>query len=407
MNGSFLADREAIDRWQWYSLLVGLAAAAVSAISAIFAPAEFFRAYLPPYFFFQGLALGSLALVMIYHLTGGAWGLLVRRIVEAQMKTLPLMVLLFLPIALGLGYVYPWANAGTAAAEAHKTVREIYLDPRFFYWRAVGYFAVWLVLTHLLSRWSRRQDEEGEVRIAWKCYKLSGPGLVVFGVLLHFAAVDWIMSLDPKFTSTIFGPLVFSGQALASLAVAVFVFGQVMDRAEIARLDSTGARNDLGSLLFTLLVLWGYMVWFQFMLVWIADMPKGAGWYVARSAGGWSWMAWFLLVFHFAVPFLLLLMRAVKRTPVLLSGVALLIAATQLVFLYYQIMPAFGAGGIGQLWMDLVTPVAIGGIWSANFLWLLKRMPLVPVYDRNERQAIHLRRIDEAEAAREEALAHG
>jgi hypothetical protein len=399
------ANREGFARLQRLSLLAGAVALAVCGTGAVYAPAQFFRAYLTPYLFFQGITLGSLALVMIYHLTGGAWGLLVRRIVEAQMKTLPLVVLLFLPIAFGLPYIYPWAES--APAGPHNAVQRWYLDPHFFYLRAVAYFAVWLALVYFLSAWSRRQDETGEVRTAWKCYKLSGFGLVMFGITLHFAAVDWIMSLDPKFTSTIFGPLVFSGQLLSALAVAVFAFGWAVDRTELARLNSTGARNDLGSLLFTLLVLWAYMVWFQYMLVWIGDKPHESGWYLARSVGGWTWMAWFLLAFHFVVPFFLLLLRSVKRNRAVLSSVALLLAVMQYLFLYYQVAPTFTAASIGQHWMDFIMPFGIGGIWLADFLWLIRRMPLVPAHDRNEQQAIFLRQLDAAEAAQEEALTHG
>lgn len=406
MTSHALANRSQVDRLQRYSLLVGVAALMACSIGAFFDPHQFFRAYLPAYYFFLGLALGGLALVMIYHLTGGAWGWLVRHIIEAEMKTLPLAAAVFLPIALGLGYAYPWADP-SVAAENHQTIKGIYLSTPFFYWRAAAYFAVWLTLAFWLGAWSRRQEKAGDVRTAWKCYRLSGPGLVLLGITLHFAAIDWIMSVQTDFTSTIFGPLVFAGQLLSAFAFSIMIFSWLVARPEFAGVVSLKAVNDLGSLLFTLLVLWAYLAWFQFMLIWIADLPAGSAWYLARLRGWWRWWAWAIVLLHFVVPFFLLLLRSVKQDARVLAGVAGLIFFMQFAFQYYQIMPAFDAPSIGQHWMDVFMPAGMGGIWLAVSLELLKRRPLLPLNDLNEEHATELRRTDEEEAAREEALAHG
>jgi hypothetical protein len=343
---------------------------------------------------------------MIQQLTGGAWTMLVRRIFEAQMKSLPLLALLFVPIACGLPQIYLWATHPAEKANTARTFWQSYLEPGFFCWRAVAYFATWLLLAWLLSVWSCKQDRTGDVRFAWKSYKLSGPGLVLVGVSLHFASIDWLMSLQTDFTSTIFGPLLFSSQLLSAYALTVLVFCSLAVRTEFAPVLSKKVLNDLGSLLFTLLVLWAYMVWFQFMLVWIADLPHGTTWYAIRSRNSWPSLVWFLLIFQFIIPFMLLLLRKVKEDRRSLASVAGLILAMQILFMYYQVMPVFEAASIARHWIDVVMPVGVGGVWLACFLWQITRQPFLPNHDLNYPHAVHLRELDQAESAREEALAH-
>jgi hypothetical protein len=258
----------------------------------------------------------------------------------------------------------------------------------------------------LLSSWSRKQDQTGNPRYAWKSVRLSGFAAVVYGVSIHFAALDWAMSLQPLFHSTIFGPLFASGQLLSAHAFACIVFAWLLSRPGVAAKYSTQAQNDLGSLLLTFLILWAYLVWFQFMLVWIANLPVDVVWYLPLVQGGWRAVAWSVFVLHFAVPFFLLLLRSVKRDPAKLAWVAGLLLFMQLVFMYFQVMPPFHADSLGQHWMDFLTPIALGGIWLAYFLQMLKTRPLLPRHDMNEAQAVRLRELDEEEAAREEAASH-
>jgi hypothetical protein len=398
--------RKVIDRWQLRLLVVGVVAFAICFVGGLLDPSQLFRAYLFNYLFLLGLALGSLAIVMIHHLTGGAWGVLVRRLAEAQMKMLPVAALLFAPIAFGLPHIYAWAGADAVATEVADSHWSRYLDPRFFCLRAVGYFVIWLALAAMMTAWSRRQDDAPDVRTSWRAYKSSGFGLLLLAITLHFAAIDWIMSLQPGFTSTIFGPLVFSSQLLSGFALTVILFCWLVARPEFTNILSSKVMNDLGSLLFTLLVLWAYLAWFQFMLIWIADLPRGNVWYLVRWHGIWRGLAIYLIVVHFAIPFVLLLFRAVKQNRMLLGIVAAVIFAGQWTFMYYQVMPVFEASGFGRHWMDLVMPLGIGGVWFAGLLWLIKRRPLLPVYDLNYRYASHLHELDVEELAREEVVAN-
>jgi hypothetical protein len=399
--------REQLDRVQGRALAAGVIALAVCIIGAILTPSQFFRAYLTAYLFCLGIALGCMATLMLYHLTGGAWGFLIRRILEAAMRTLPLLAVLFIPIACGLGYLYVWARPEVVAAAPDLQHKEIYLNRPFFWVRAAVYFIVWIVLAYFLSSWSRAQDQTGDARLTRRLARLSGVGLVIYGITITFAAVDWIMSLQPEFRSTIFGPLVASGQFLSGQAFAILVLAWLVARPPVANLISLEALNDLGNVLFTFLIIWTYMGFFQYMLVWIANLPYDISWYLPRSSGGWEWVGWSLIIFHFAIPFFLLLMRDIKRNPAALAMVAGLILFMHLVYSYFEVMPAFPDTTIVEHWMDLLTPIGLGGIWLAFFLWQLKQNPVLPRHDESRESAIHLHQHDLEEAAREEQLHHG
>ncbi|HVT28172.1 MAG TPA: hypothetical protein VHE81_09160 [Lacipirellulaceae bacterium] len=393
-------------KWIWWSLAVGAVGTVGCVIGAALEWQQFLRSYLYAYFFVLGLSVGSLALVMIHQLIGGAWGLLIRRIAEAQMKTLPLMALLFLPIALGLWQIYKWAGVAVGNEPASHSFWRHYLTPGFFYVRAGGYFVVWISIMLLMSLWSSIQDRLPSARNFWRSYKMSGFGLLLLGITVHFAAMDWMMSLQRGFTSTIFGALIFCHWVLAAFALCVIVFCWLTARPEFADVLSSKAMNDLGSLLFTILTLWAYLTWFQFMLIWMADLPHGNVWYLVRWRGTWGWIASFLIIFQFAVPFFLLLLRIVKQGRLALGLVAADVFIGQWLFMYYYVVPLFGLSGWEHHWTDFLTPLAVGGIWFASFLWLLSRRPMLPVYDLNYEQARRLHEIDREEMAREEALAH-
>lgn len=396
----------AAHRQRRWPLAAGIVATALVVMGAFSDPQEFFRAYLFTYVFVLGLPLGSLALVMVHELIGGAWGLLVRRIFEAQMRTLWLGAIGFLPIAFGLSYIYWWADSSVPLAELHGDWQAWYLEPKFFFIRAAIYFAVWLGAIGLLAIWSRHKDQTDDPRTLWKLYNASALGLVLFGVAMHFASIDWVMSAQPGFTSTIIGPLVFSGQALSALALTIVVFTCLADREEYRDVLSSKVLNDLGSLLFTLIIIWAYLAWFQFLLIWMADLPRGVSWYAARLRSGWDWLALAIVVFQFVIPFFLLLVRRVKQDRRLLGAVAAWVLFMQLLYDYCQVMPAFENAPASSRWMELVMPIAMGGLWFSCFYWQLGRRPLLPVHDLNYPQALHLRALDEQELAREEALKH-
>ncbi|HEX5269327.1 MAG TPA: hypothetical protein VFW33_02515 [Gemmataceae bacterium] len=390
------------------SLAAGVVALAVCVIGAFFDPEQFFRAYLSSYLFYQGIGLGCLAILMIYYCTGGAWGFLIRRPLEAGTRTLPLLALLIIPIGAGLRYLFVWARPEEVAADKNLQWKQIYLNVPFWWGRAVLFFVVFLVLTWLLNAWSRRQEQTGDGRYAWRLTNLSGPGLVAFGVCMHFAAVDWLMSLQTAFKSSIIGPLLVSGQLATALATVIIVVAWLSPRPPLGDVVSLKALNDLGNLLLAFLVIWAYMSFFQFMLIWIANLPHEIIWYIDRSQGGWQWVITAVAIFHFGVPFFLLLQRAVKQTPVALAAVCGLVLFMHQVFLDWQVFPAFlHANSLAHHWMDFLMPVGLGGLWLAYYLWQLRGRPLVPRHDENRPHALLLRREDLEEAEREAVMTHG
>jgi hypothetical protein len=400
-------ERAELGRLQWGALAVGVVALIPCIVGAPFWPTQFFRAYLAAYQFYLGIALGALAIFMLYQLTGGAWGFLTRRLFEAAMRTLPLLAVLFTPIAVGIRYLYPWANPEIVAQSKQLQYNHIYLNAGFWWVRAVLCFVVWVGIAAILSYWSRQEDRTGSLTLPRRFRLVSAPALVAYGVSITFASVDWVMSLQPAYHSTIFGPEFAAGQLVTAQAFVLITLAWLVAQPPFAELISLETLNDLGNLLLTFLVIWSYMVWFNFMLSWIANLPEENIWFLPRSQGGWQWVAWATFVLHFAVPFFCLLLRDVKRSPRALAGVAALIFFMHLVFLYFQVMPAFPDTTIADHWMDFLTPLGIGGIWLAFFLWQLGRYPVLPLHDPNRGEAVHLRQTDIEAAAREEALHHG
>jgi hypothetical protein len=386
-----------VRRVQLWALGIGAVAIIAAVVGALFDPVQFCSAYLVAFLYYLSIAHGCFVVLMIYHLTGGGWGFLIRRPLEAGMATLPLLALYFVVLAWGAGYLYPWAQPDEVAARPALQQRAVYLNLAFFCVRAAIAFTVWLVLAYFLARWSRLQDETGDAVYARQLELLSGPGLVVYGITIMFAAVDWLMSLQPAVHSSIIGPLFASGELLVGFASALLVFAWLTARLSRAAVAEE-AVGDLGNLLFTFVILWAYMEYFQFMLVWIANLPYEAIWYLPRTEGGWLWVSWGLALVHFAVPFFLLLSRDLVRSPRALAGLAVVILVAHLVYLNQLVVPVFSAPG----WLDVVMPFALGGPWLALYLWNLQQSPLLPRHDANEAAALH-----QAEAPLSTEVSHG
>jgi hypothetical protein len=393
---------EALRRWRWPTLVGGVVLTAAGAAAALLDVAHFFRAYLVAWLFVWGLSLGSLVLVMVHHLTGGIWGLALRRPLEAQMRALPVVAVLFLPLLLGLKHIYPWASGDFVAHAFQRT----YFETQYVALRWIGYLVLWLVPAWLLSRWSRETDRTAAAWPAQYAQNLSGPGLLVYGVSLHFAAIDWMMSIQPHFTSTIYGPIVAAGQLLSAFGVAVLVLAIVADAPEIRDSLSPPLLNDIGGLLMTLMIVWFYLIWFQFMLIWMADLRRDNVWYLERSSPAWLAVTICLALLGFVVPFFTLLFRSAKRNLNILAAMAALLLAMRWLYLEYQIMPAFGDTAIAWHLLEVVLSLGLGGIYLACSLWLLEQRPLSPVHDRNRSHARHLQHAHAEEHERKEALHH-
>jgi len=274
-----------LERAQRSALLVAGAAGAILAIGGFLDLEQLLRSYLVSFVFWTGIALGCLALVMLQHLTGGAWGIAIRRILEAGASVLPWMALLFLPIALGLPKLYLWAQPAAVAADPILRHKVPYLNVPFFLARTAVYFGIWSGWALLLRRLSLEQDRTGDARLSRKLQLLSGPGIVLYVLTMTFASVDWIMSLEPHWFSTIYGALLVAGQGLGAFAAAITGLLLLARVAPMREAATRKVLHDLGKLLLAFVMVWAYFSFSQFLIIWAGNLPEETPWYVRRIHG--------------------------------------------------------------------------------------------------------------------------
>ena len=379
---------EGWDRFQRGCLIAGVAGLVLCLIGAFISTRQFFEAYLFAYVFWLGIALGCLGIVMLHNLSGGAWGSVIRRFLESGMMTLPLMALLFVPLLFGLHGLYDWARPEAVAGDALLRHKAPYLNVPFFIIRAIIYFALWIGAAWLLVRWSDDYEQNADVTLFTRQRLLSGPGLVIYGLTITFASIDWIMSLEPHWYSTIYGVHFFGGNGLAAFAFAILLAAIFADTPPFAGVVIERHFRDLGNLLLAFIMLWGYFTYSQWIVIWSGNLPEEISWYLRRNRGGWEWVVTFIIVFHFFAPFVLLLARAAKRRTQILAAIAGLIIFMRLVDIFWYTVPAFRPGAFELHWMDIVAPIGIGGLWLAMFFRLLGRRPLMPLREPYSREVL-------------------
>ena len=376
-----------LPRWRMICLMIGIAAG-IALVAGFFTQTEhviFFRAYLFAWLFFLGLALGGTCLIMLHNLTGGAWGDGARVIGWAAGLTVPLLAVLFIPVLLGLPELYIWARPAEVAANETLKHRSAYLNVPFFVVRAVIYFAVWTALAYILATWQRNYARTGNRRVLSRIRGLSAAGLIIYLMTMTHAALDWMVSRDVSFYTTTFGFIVTTGQTLAAMAFALIVLSWVPVRqaaGEQASVRTWGVLNDAGNILLVLVILWTYVTFMQLLVIWMGNTQEDNAWFVQRGLsqpGPWRWVGLGLVLFHFFVPFYLLLFRDIKGRGRLLAGVAWMLLLAHVVQVYWLVAPSGQAvwRGEGPLfnpsWLDLAAFVAVGGVWLAGFLWVLER----------------------------------
>ncbi len=386
----------ALERLQKTGLTVGglflLALAAGFALDR----GQFFRSYLLGWLFWVGIGVGCLGLAMLNHLTGGLWGLVPRRFHEAAARTLPLMGLLFVPVLLGLGTLYTWAKPEAVAADALLQQKAAYLNVPFFVLRAVFYVAVWSLLARLVSSWSRQQDADPDPARAGRLRALSAIGLVLLSLTTTFASIDWGMSLTPHWFSTIYGVLFIVGWTLSALSFTIVLMSRLAGEEPFTRALQPVTVHDLGKLLLAFTMLWGYVNFSQFLIIWSGNISEETPFYLRRLHGGWQVVAVVLLVFHFALPFALLLSRPLKRSARALGAVAALMLVMQLVDLYWLIGPDLLGHGHEDVplrvhWMDLAAALGLGGLWLFLFARQARTAPVLPLGEPEVRELVAAR----------------
>jgi hypothetical protein len=362
-------------------LMAGGVGALVSLAGVFLDATQFLQSYLMAYMLCLGVTLGCLALGMVHQLSGGAWGVVIRRPIGAAVRVLPVMTLLFLPIALGMTRLYPWTNAALVARDEALQHKHLYLNTPFFLARAALYFLVWNGLSYFLNAWSLEQDANPDPRIARRMQQLSAAGLLAYGLTITFASFDWMMSLEPHWFSTIYGVLIMGGQGLSALAFLIAVLVWLSRRPPLDRIVVAAHFHDLGNLMLAFVMLWAYFSFSQYLIIWSGNLPAEIAWYLHRLQTGWRFVGLTLILCHFAAPFVVLLSRTVKREPQLLVKVAIAILIVRLVDLFWLIAPEFHQTGIAVSWLDVVLPLTLGSIWLACFIHELRGRAILPIHD--------------------------
>ncbi len=372
--------RPAFDRLQRGMLIVGLTALTTTFGFYARNPEQFFRSYLLAFVFWIGFPLGSMAILMLNHLTGGDWGLPIRRPLEAATRTFPAILILFIPLLLGLKTLYPWMRPEVVTGDAVLRAKAFYLNPSFFLTRAAIYFVIWFGLSYFLNKWSEEQDRTGDPALAKRLEGLSGPGLIFYGLTVTYASIDWVMSLEPHWYSTIFGMIFMMIGVLCAMAMVIIVASLLARHEPFASMVVPAQFNDLGNLLLTFVMLWAYLSFSQWLIIWSGNLRDEIPWYMTRARGAWEGWGLFLIIFHFSVPFLLLLQRGLKRRVRALAWIAAALLMTDFMVVIWMVVPAFEPNRVHIHPQDLTAMCGIGGIWVAAFVWQLKRGPLLPLH---------------------------
>lgn len=338
------------------ALVVGVVAFVAALIGLWHEPAIAFASYLYAYFFWLDVSLGALAIGMIQPLTGGRWGDVVCAPLDAAARLLPLLAVLAAPLLFGLSVLYPWWPADAFAD------KRWYLNHAFFFLRAAVYFMVWILLAYRVV-WLRAACATAPA--AERRRRANIVGVLLYAFTVTFAAIDWIMSLMPEFYSTTFGLLVGTGQFLAGMAFGIVVAALRIGTAP--RPEVRDRFNDLGNLLLTFVLTWVYIAFTQYLIIWSGDLSEDISWYLPRRQGGYEWIAIALVLFHFAVPFAVLLLRTAKRNPVWLAGVAVLVLVAHALDAYWLIVPSVRRANAFLAWTDIAAFLGIGGLWLAAF----------------------------------------
>jgi hypothetical protein len=362
-----------VGRVQRVSLLLGIAGLIASYIGAYFHRQDFFISYLFSYLFYLGISLGGVVIVMVHHLTGGTWGILVRRPLEAAAQALPLMTVLFIPLIFGLSDLYVWMHPDAVASDPLLQEKNGYLNLSFFIIRVVIYFSIWLSVAYWLYKWSLEQDHNLESNVSIRLQRLSAAGIILYGFSITLAATYWVMSLIPQWYSTAFGLLFWVGQMLSALAFAILMAAAFYKNYSLSKVIISDYFHDLGNLLLMLIMLWAYLAFMQYLIIWSENLPHEISWYLPRAQGNWKELTILLLIFHFAVPFIMLLFRYAKRTIGILVSIATIVLLAHLAHSFWLVVPSLRTQIFLLHWTDFAVPLGIGGIWLATVLWRFQK----------------------------------
>jgi hypothetical protein len=391
---------DSVGRLEKRALVVGMLGLVVSIIGWITKPEDFFRSYLVAFLLVLGLSLGSLGLLMLQHLTGGHWGILIRRPLESATRVLWLVVAFSVPLIFGMKYLYTthtvgdetrigWLNPPPVGQEGQLSdLQQKYLTHNFFLLRMVIYFVIWIGLMWLFNRLSQEQDLNRDDRaLRGRFKRWAGPGIILYVFAMSFAAIDWSMSLSPHWASTIYGFLFVAGQAISAMSLMIITVVMLSRSEPFSHIIQKRHLHDLGKLLFAFNMLWAYFSFSQLLIIWSGNQPEEITFYKSRLFGEWGVVAAMVLILHFFIPFFALLSRDVKRNQAVLPKIAMWLIAMRFLDIFWLTRPEFTYHALPTFW-DIATILALGGIWLWFFAVQLKQQPLLPLGEPKLAEAI-------------------
>jgi hypothetical protein len=370
-----------ISAWQTPALIAGVIGIVASAIGWFLDKPQFYRAYLPAYIFWFQIVAGSLGVLMLQYITGGEWGVMLRRPLGAAARTVIWMALFFVPIAIGVPYIYPWANHDVVAHDPVIAAKAGFLNWQFFLIRAAIYFVLWSAWAWRIRILSLRfyQDRSPYTELSRR--KWAASGLLVFVLTMTFTGIDWMMSTEPKWTSSMYGINFLIGAGLAALAFVTFFLTRVADTPAMAGIVKSNHYRDLGNLLLAFVMLYAYTAFSEYLLTWYANMHEEIPHFINRQSGVWGVFAALVIVFHFFLPFTMLLMRSIKDRPATIGVVAIIILVIRFVAIYWMTQPSFSGPHFYFSWMTIAAWLGIGGFWMFLFLGQLKGQTIIPIHE--------------------------
>jgi hypothetical protein len=349
-------------------------------------PVRFHQSYIIAFAYVAAAGLGAFFFVMVQYLTGSAWSVTMRRIMENIMITLPVCGILFIPIAFGLKDIYPWTDR---AANPLLGTKGAYLSENFFVARTYIYFALWSIWIFAIYYQSTKQDKERSARQMNVIARWSAPGLFLSIVVGTLASYDWLMSLEPHWYSTIFGLYILAGGALTFMSLVTLIcLG--FRRAGILKYSITNEHyHDLGKWLFALTAFYTYMAFSQYLLIWYANLPEETIWYRHRSVGSWLSISLAMPFIRFLIPFFTMLSRPAKRSLKMIAGLAIWSLVVEYIDLYWVVMPTYFKNGPQISWMDFATLAATLSVCALVFWSRFRKHKLAPVGDLRFQQSLH------------------
>lgn len=377
-----------IARWQSPALIAGIVFLAISAIGFLIDPIDAFRAWLPSYLFWFQIVAGALAVLMLQYTTGGEWGLMIRRPLGAAARTMPWMLLFFLPIAFALTRLYPWANHDWAVHDENVSQKLWYLNPTAFLIRAAIYFAFWLLWAFRIRALSLEFARTRSPYTELSRRKWSASGLVMIVLTLTFSSIDWMMSIEPRWTSHMYGITITVGAGLSAFAFVTFFLSRLAHTGAMAGILKPSHLRDLGNLMLAFVMFYAYTTFSEFLLIWYANLHEEIPHYLIREHGGWGFLAALIVVFHFFLPFFMLLMRPIKDRPKTIGVVTVIILVMRYIAIYWLVAPSWYGEHFYYHWVSLTTLLGIGGIWIWAFIGQLKGQTIIPIHETWVEEAI-------------------